>query len=1068
MLSALAARLTGRAPLAEGVVLIASPASSADDFHTLLIAAVLHSQGQLRLSAIICSGGLGAPRAEASARLARCLLAQLGVDVPVGIGTDAFVRADADSPPDASVEHAAKLIAALAGTAAAALDDAAAFPNGQTLALAVLHAAPERSVSFVCLSSLRDLADLLELSPRLCACKVSDIIVSGAVRYAQPADGAAGGGGWVPDERAPVCAENPAAAATVFDFCLRQGRGARAAHGGVPLSVVAAEAVPPIPLQLARSFAARSREPLMRALAAGQAASLERLWARCCSPAARAGCDRRWFYRSVCGLGEAEADDLLAAELVAATAKDEEEQEEAAGQQARQLRLHVQAHSTGGSDTTPSTPSGADSVDPTGAQLATAVAPCGAACLLLTLRAYAHVLPACEAVNVARQHRLFLSARHRLPGAVLLRLLRDCYHAAILLAFDARPALAAAAAAQRERAQPAGVAGDAGGRASGASERASSSGSLASAGGGSEGGGRGPSISRAVASLFGAPRAPPRSSGAASQAGGAVDLASAAAAAAARGPARGGVRRAGRTDDPTAPPRARALPAAASQGSGLGCSAQGALSAPLCLAAQPPSQPHGTASQPHGAHGAKKPRAHTGVGDDGGGEGEGGEGSFSASRPAVQPALARRALSGSSAPGTSPGLVSRHLFGARPPQSPHRLPLPLTGGAAAGRPRGLGGGLGGPAESGCADEEGWAADGRSVASARTAASAASSESEATAAGGAARQPAGAACEPAGSAAMSTIAASECSDEEAEAEADEDWAALDEAALLQPTAASGLGGGCDSEGEDEGEEAEAEGAASAQQLGRAAQAPLAGPANGGSAKAARLVRLFDSALAEAAALHWRAAASLGLLGLLVFAAAGCGQLRVQGALAVGDGFSAAEAMRSDLCALLNAAGVTAVLLSIQPTPQFLVLARAAALALWGVHSAALLAALVVLARAAAGGGAEARARCGWLLFLVVPVLLASLARLGRGLRAHWADARGLSVALCSTAAFASLAEICGVCLHRLSVGPRARPQRRAPRAAASCRLLPPRPARAARRGAALLCCLLAPSRPRLRA
>ena len=83
--------------------------------------------------------------------------------------------------------------------------------------------------------------------------------------------------------------------------------------------------------------------------------------------------------------------------------------------------------------------------------------------------------------------------------------------------------------------------------------------------------------------------------------------------------------------------------------------------------------------------------------------------------------------------------------------------------------------------------------------------------------------------------------------------------------------------------------------------------------------------------------------LGVIGLCVFAAGALGQLRVHDALSAEGGSRAQPSLVviSDACAMLNGAGVTAVLLAIQPAAQFLPLARAAALSLGAVHALSLI-------------------------------------------------------------------------------------------------------------------------------
>lgn len=158
------------------IVLITDPGPDPDDAKTLLILATLHRRGVLGLRAVVCNGG-GEPAARA--RLALCLLRHLGVDdVPVGVGS-----AGVPSRPE---PHEYML---------QGYDDVepADLAEGSALLRATLGAARARQLTVVCISGLRDFADVFLKAPELLA-SVGEVAIQGGL---ERADGTPWG--WAPD-----------------------------------------------------------------------------------------------------------------------------------------------------------------------------------------------------------------------------------------------------------------------------------------------------------------------------------------------------------------------------------------------------------------------------------------------------------------------------------------------------------------------------------------------------------------------------------------------------------------------------------------------------------------------------------------------------------------------------------------------------------------------------------------------------------------------------------------------------------------------------------------------------
>lgn len=144
------------------VILVVELSPDPDALNALVIAATLHVQGELRLRAVVCTGG-GLP--EKRARLALCTLNQLGIeDIPVGFGAPGASREE--SPHEFVMD----------GFASTADDMGRIRPEG--LLLATLRARSDGSVSVACCGAATDIAIAIREDPDLFASKVRRLPVA--------------------------------------------------------------------------------------------------------------------------------------------------------------------------------------------------------------------------------------------------------------------------------------------------------------------------------------------------------------------------------------------------------------------------------------------------------------------------------------------------------------------------------------------------------------------------------------------------------------------------------------------------------------------------------------------------------------------------------------------------------------------------------------------------------------------------------------------------------------------------------------------------------------------------
>jgi inosine-uridine nucleoside N-ribohydrolase len=207
----------------------------------------MHTQRTLDLVGVVCNGGTGDEPA-ARAALARCVLDTLGATaVPVAVGSS--------GQPYAPLAHEYALDGYTAAAARVGADGARPLGRGAELIERVLRGSPAGSLTIVCISSLRDLADALRADGGLVRERVCRVAIMGGLERDPGAPH-----GYVPDTSVNNEFDREAAAC-VYGWCFTHG---------LPMSVVSRHAVPLLPMQLARSFAERTECPVMRYLADAQ------------------------------------------------------------------------------------------------------------------------------------------------------------------------------------------------------------------------------------------------------------------------------------------------------------------------------------------------------------------------------------------------------------------------------------------------------------------------------------------------------------------------------------------------------------------------------------------------------------------------------------------------------------------------------------------------------------------------------------------------------------------------------------------------------------------------------
>lgn len=248
-----------------------------DDIKALCVAAQAHRSGALRLrgvigtarSAVALEGAVGWRRPA----LARAVMKHLGCsDVPVGIGgcKEATLAGSHTFPgyfPDV---------------------EASEMSPACVLLQKVFENAKPASLTVVAIAAMDDLATFIAEKSDLVARKLSRVFVQGGIVQNDQGD-------WEPDTSGNVAGDARPAALAVYAFCCKRG---------VPLSIYSREAVPKLPMALAKSLlAANPEDALMRFLVEAQERGLvDRVWKGVAQQR------KRWFFTTFCGVSDADFD----------------------------------------------------------------------------------------------------------------------------------------------------------------------------------------------------------------------------------------------------------------------------------------------------------------------------------------------------------------------------------------------------------------------------------------------------------------------------------------------------------------------------------------------------------------------------------------------------------------------------------------------------------------------------------------------------------------------------------------------------------------------------------------
>lgn len=267
-----------------GYLVITDPGPDPDDVKCILVLAVQHLHRNVTLHGVVCNGG---GHARSRAKLARCLLRHMGIGDFVRVGVGSQGKYAAPNAYEFDIQGYADT-----------LDDQ--LEPGHAVIHDTLLQAPPKSLTVVLISSMRDFADEIMAHPSLVKAKVLTVAIQGGLEPVDddplvPATTTSSRGQrrrtsstppWRPDESTNNLFDMEAATC-VYRFCFEQG---------VPMTVTSRAAVPMLPMQLARSFADRTKCPLMCYLANAQFSGLEGLWAKLCAGKLPARCDKRWYF----------------------------------------------------------------------------------------------------------------------------------------------------------------------------------------------------------------------------------------------------------------------------------------------------------------------------------------------------------------------------------------------------------------------------------------------------------------------------------------------------------------------------------------------------------------------------------------------------------------------------------------------------------------------------------------------------------------------------------------------------------------------------------------------------
>jgi len=256
------------------LLVVTDPGPDPDDVKVVVAAACLHLLGEVELLGVVCNGG---GQAVQRAKLARAVLLHCGaVDVPVGVGSD--------GSPYTPQPHEYDL------DGFDAVDPDTELRGGRAVLMDALRSADAASLTFLLISSQRDLAQVIGDAPDLFRAKTRHVCVMGGVQRAED-------GSWTPDTSSNNEFDR-AASQQLYSFCF--------AHG-VKCSVISRHSVPDVPMALVTQLAASGPpHPVLAYLAEAQQRGLIGLWSNLCKGRLPLRCTKQWYFATFCAT-EAEA-----------------------------------------------------------------------------------------------------------------------------------------------------------------------------------------------------------------------------------------------------------------------------------------------------------------------------------------------------------------------------------------------------------------------------------------------------------------------------------------------------------------------------------------------------------------------------------------------------------------------------------------------------------------------------------------------------------------------------------------------------------------------------------------
>lgn len=254
------------------LVIVTDPGPDPDDVKALTASAVRHREGKIKVRGVVCNGG---QQALQRAKLAKALLKYLRCDdIPVAVGSS--------GKPYNPQPHE---------YAFPGIDEVqeSELHQGGELLLQLLEGANSHSLTFLMISAMTDLADVMREKPELVQDRLRHLCVMGGLHCTEQEV-------WEPDT-AVNNNWDMASAQLMYSFCLERG---------IPMSVVSRNAVPNLPMGLARDFAAREpHNPVMRYLVNAQELGLIGLWRKLCEGHLPPRCSKQWYFSTFCAVDAA-------------------------------------------------------------------------------------------------------------------------------------------------------------------------------------------------------------------------------------------------------------------------------------------------------------------------------------------------------------------------------------------------------------------------------------------------------------------------------------------------------------------------------------------------------------------------------------------------------------------------------------------------------------------------------------------------------------------------------------------------------------------------------------------